>query len=144
MRLAFDVETDGLLRGLSVVHCVVTKNLDTGEVLCYDDSGTRESVTTGLNVLSEADELWGHNIIGYDFEAIKEVYPFFEPQGKVYDTLILSRLFFMDMLNRDLRSKPANMPAQLITHFKDIDPDGAILELVVWKVPQPEIGRAHV
>ena len=113
MRLAFDVETDGLLRGLSVVHCVVTKNLDTGEVLCYDDSGTRESVTTGLNVLSEANELWGHNIIGYDFEAIKEVYPFFEPQGKVYDTLILSRLFFMDMLNRDLRSKPANMPAQL-------------------------------
>ena len=113
MRLAFDVETDGLLRGLSVVHCVVTQDLDTGEVNRYDDSGNHESVTTGINILVEADELWGHNIIGYDFEAIKEVFPFFEPQGKVYDTLILSRLFFMDMLNRDLRKKPANMPGQL-------------------------------
>lgn len=113
MRLAFDVETDGLLRGLSVVHCLVTQDLDTGEVRRYDDSGSCESVTTGLNILAEADELWGHNIIGYDFEAIREIYPFFEPQGKVYDTLILSRLFFMDMLLRDKRQNPPNMPAQL-------------------------------
>lgn len=29
------------------------------------------------------------------------------------------------------------MPAQLITRFKDITPDGAILEVVVWKLPAP-------
>lgn len=113
MRLVFDIETDGLLRDLSCVHCLVTHDLDTGETLKYDDSGLRESVTTGINILAEADELWGHNIVGYDFEAIKEIYPFFNPEQKVYDTLILSRLFFMDMLDRDFRSKPANMPAQL-------------------------------
>jgi DNA polymerase I len=113
MRLAFDVETDGLLRELSCVHCLVTHDLDTNHVIRYDDSGENESVTTGINVLACADELWGHNIVGYDFEAIKEVYPFFQPEGKVYDTLILSRLFFTDMLDRDFRSRPANMPAQL-------------------------------
>ena len=113
MRLAFDVETDGLLRGLSVVHCVVTQDLDTGEVTRYDDSGAYQSVTTGINMLAEADELWGHNSIGYDCEAIKEVYPFFEPNGNVYDTLILSRLFFTDMLDKDRKTKPANMPPQL-------------------------------
>lgn len=113
MRLVFDVETDGLLRGLSVVHCLVTHDLDTNEVRRYDDSGTRETVTTGLNYLAEADELWGHNIVGYDFEAIKEIYPFFEPKGKVYDTLILSRLLFTDMLDRDFRQRPANMPGNL-------------------------------
>lgn len=113
MRLVFDVETDGLLRQLSVVHCLVTQDLDTGEVRRYDDTGLQESVTTGLNILAEADELWGHNIIGYDFEAIREVYPFFEPQGQVYDTLILSRLFFMHMLLKDKRENPPNMPAQL-------------------------------
>lgn len=113
MRLAFDVETDGLLRELSCVHCLVTHDLDTHQVIRYDDSGRHESVTTGINVLACADELWGHNIVGYDFEAIKEVYPFFQPEGKVYDTLILSRLFFTDMLDRDFRSRPANMPAQL-------------------------------
>lgn len=120
MRLVFDVETDGLLRGLSSVHCLVTQDLDTGEVLKYDDSGQHESITTGLNILFEADELWGHNIIGYDFEAIHEVYPFFtlidpkrEYRGKVYDTLILSRLFLTDLLDRDFRQRPANMPQQL-------------------------------
>lgn len=29
------------------------------------------------------------------------------------------------------------MTATLITRFKNINPDGSILELVVWKVPQP-------
>jgi hypothetical protein len=31
----------------------------------------------------------------------------------------------------------ANMTAQLITGFKNVNPDGSILELVVWKVPVP-------
>lgn len=35
------------------------------------------------------------------------------------------------------------MPAQLITRFKDIMPDGAILEVVVWKVPAPVPPAAH-
>lgn len=113
MRLVFDIETDGLLRELSCVHCLVTKDLDTGEVIRYDDSGTLPSVTSGITVLMEATELWGHNIVSYDFEAIREIYPFFDYQGKVYDTLILSRLFFTDMLDRDFRAKPVNMPAQL-------------------------------
>lgn len=113
MRLVFDVETDGLLRELSCIHCLVTYDLDSGQLIRYDDSGKHPSVITGINYLMEATELWGHNIISFDFEAIKEVFPFFEPQAKVYDTLILSRLFFMDMLDRDFRNKPPNMPAQL-------------------------------
>jgi DNA polymerase I-like protein with 3'-5' exonuclease and polymerase domains len=113
MRLAFDVETDGLLRELSTVHCLVTQDLDSGQVCRYDDTGAHESVTTGINILAEADELWGHNVVGYDFEAIREVYPYFNPKQRVYDTLILSRLFFTDILDRDFRSKPPNMPSQL-------------------------------
>jgi hypothetical protein len=31
----------------------------------------------------------------------------------------------------------ANMPAKLITRFKDITADGAIFEVVIWKVPSP-------
>lgn len=114
MRFVFDIETDGLLRRLTTVHCVVLKDIDTGEVLAYDDSGERHSVSTGLTTLMEADEIWGHNIVGFDIPAIQEIYPFFKPWDcKVYDTLILSRLFFTDMLDRDLRGKPANMPGNL-------------------------------
>lgn len=29
------------------------------------------------------------------------------------------------------------MPAQLITRFKNITADGAIIQLTVWRVPQP-------
>jgi Family of unknown function (DUF6516) len=37
----------------------------------------------------------------------------------------------------------ANMPAQLITRFKNITADGAILEVVVWKVPAPVPPTEH-
>jgi hypothetical protein len=33
--------------------------------------------------------------------------------------------------------KIANVTAQLITRFKNVNPGGSILEFVVWKVPQP-------
>jgi len=114
MRLAFDIETDGLCRDLTVIHCLVTQDLDTGQVTRFDDSGkNHETITTGLTSLMVADEIWGHNVIGFDQEAIIELYPFWEFKGKIYDTLILSRLFFTDMLSRDFRSKPALMPGNL-------------------------------
>ncbi len=35
------------------------------------------------------------------------------------------------------------MTAQLIARFKDITPDGAIIEVVVWKVPTPVPPTEH-
>jgi hypothetical protein len=37
----------------------------------------------------------------------------------------------------------ANMPAQLIARFRNITTDGAILEVVVWKVPAPVPPTEH-
>jgi hypothetical protein len=37
----------------------------------------------------------------------------------------------------------ANMQAQLITRFTDVTPEGAILEVVVWKVPAPVPPTEH-
>jgi hypothetical protein len=37
----------------------------------------------------------------------------------------------------------ANRTAQLITRFKDITADGAILELVIWQVPKPVPPTEH-
>lgn len=39
--------------------------------------------------------------------------------------------------------KIANMSAELITRFKDITPDGAILEVVIWKAPTPVPPTEH-
>ena len=109
MRLCFDIETDGLLRGLSVIHCIVARDLDTEKEYRWDNG----DIPTGLKFLGEASELWGHNVVGYDCEAIKELVPDWTYKGKLFDTLILSRLFFTDLLDKDFRNKPANMPAQL-------------------------------
>ena len=109
MRLVFDIETDGLLRGLSVIHCIVARDLDTDQEYRWDNG----DIPAGLKFLGEADELWGHNIVGYDVEAIKELVQDWTYKGKLFDTLILSRLFFTDLLDKDFRTKPANMPAQL-------------------------------
>lgn len=35
------------------------------------------------------------------------------------------------------------MSAQLITQFKNVNPDGSILELIVWKVPAPVPPTEH-
>lgn len=35
------------------------------------------------------------------------------------------------------------MKATLIHRFKDIAPDGGIIELVVWRVPEPVIPSGH-
>ena len=114
MRLVADIETNGLLRQANpVIHCLVTKDLDTVQINTYDDTGKNETVVTGVKYLELADEFWGHNWVGFDEQFIREVYPFYEPRGFAYDTLILSRLMMTDMLDRDLRSKRAGVPANL-------------------------------
>jgi hypothetical protein len=37
----------------------------------------------------------------------------------------------------------ANMAAQRITAIKNINPDGSILEIVIWKVPKPVPPTEH-
>jgi DNA polymerase-1 len=114
MRLLFDIETNGLPRqGLDHIHCIVAKDLDTNEVFRFNDTGSSQSVTNGVTLLQEADVLIGHNIVGFDLPVIKEIYPFFETTATLFDTLILSRLFYPDILNRDFRTKPMGLPTKL-------------------------------
>lgn len=37
----------------------------------------------------------------------------------------------------------ANMAAELITHFKNVTPDGSIIEWIVWRVPEPVPPTEH-
>ena len=114
MRLSFDIETNGLPRqGLDRVHCVVVKDLDNGEVYRFNDTGSADSVTNAITLLQEADVLVGHNIVGFDIPVIQELYPFFASKATLYDTLILSRMFFPDILKDDFRKKPIGMPTKL-------------------------------
>jgi len=37
----------------------------------------------------------------------------------------------------------ANMKAELITRFKNVTPEGGVIEMVVWKVPTPVPPTEH-
>jgi hypothetical protein len=111
--LIFDLETNGLLYDLSRIHCLVIYDIEADQTLVYNDEGDTEPIVRGIARLEEADFIIGHNIIGYDIPAIKKLYPWFEPEGKVIDTLLLSRLYHTDLLAIDKKRGWAGMPAKL-------------------------------
>lgn len=105
--LLFDIESTGLLRRGSTIHCIVARNGD--DVQVFDHKPER-SLIQGVKTLESADALIGHNIISYDIPLIKEQHPDFAPQGVVFDTLVLSRLFYPDIESRDYERRPIGMP----------------------------------
>lgn len=102
-RLYFDLETDGLLDAVSVIHSLVIEDLDTGEVYscCNTPSHGQYDLLEGLALLATASELIGHNIIGYDLPVIRKLYPKWKHSALIIDTLISARLMFGDMRDRD-------------------------------------------
>ena len=96
--LLFDIESTGLLRVGSTIHCMVIRDMDRVEefqVFDYKPMAKLErAVIHGVKQLEKADVLIGHNIINYDIPLLKEQFPDFTYGGKVLDTLVLSRLFY--------------------------------------------------
>jgi len=111
--LLFDLETTPLNAERTEIHCLVTHDYETGETTRYNDTGSKESITTGVTTLMVADTLIGHNIIGFDIPVIKKCYPFWKFKGRVVDTLLLSRLYHPNMLDVDRKAKPTGMPPKL-------------------------------
>lgn len=87
MNLLFDVEADGL--DPKVLHCIVAIDVDNNDLYSFDNT----EIDKGIELLSKADKLIGHNIIGYDIPAIKKVTGIDLSHIKAVDTLVLSRLF---------------------------------------------------
>lgn len=111
--LLFDLESTGLLRRGSTIHCIVMRNMadELHDPVVFDYQPDR-AIIQGIKQLEMADTLIGHNIIGYDIPLIKEQYDF-DYKGKVIDTLVLSRLFYPHILDRDYERRPAGMPQKL-------------------------------
>ena len=113
LRLAYDCETNGLLDTLDTVHCIVLHNLDNGSTNAFH---TPRELRIALRLLEEADLRIAHNALGFDELALKKVYPNWNPKGTVRDTLVMSRLIYADMAERDFawRRKHPKFDAKLI------------------------------
>ena len=98
MKLIFDIETDGFLEHLTKVHCIAVYDCDKDHILSF----APDRIEEGLRYLMEADALIGHNIIRFDVPAIQKVYPWFQPKGTLIDTLVLSKVIWPDVREKDL------------------------------------------
>ena len=95
--LIFDLETDGLLDDVTKVHCIVTQDTETGDVRTYDPT----QIDLALEVLENADRIGGHNVMAYDIPVLRKLYDF-KYNGKMFDTLVASRLIWPNMKEKDM------------------------------------------
>lgn len=91
--LVFDLEANGLL-----------EEVDTAWVACwrYDDGCKLHTTDIDhfCNILSSySGIIVGHNIIGYDLPLLEKLYGY-KHEGKVLDTLVLSRLLNPERVGR--------------------------------------------
>jgi len=98
--LIFDMETDGLLHECTKIHCIAitTPNGDTS-LFAQDD------VPMALHHLTNAECIVGHNIIGFDIPVIKKLYPKWQTQARVRDTMLMSKLGFWDLQDTDAHGR---------------------------------------
>jgi len=96
--------------GVTKMHVLCTYDTVTGKYTRYE----HQTLLDCLKVLSEADELIGHNIIGYDLPALNKLYGL-NVTGKVRDTLVWARLVYGDIKTKDMGLwKAGRLPGQLI------------------------------
>lgn len=71
----------------SVIFCVVTKDLTTGEVVCHTQASTLKPL------IEDYDTVIGHNLISFDGYHLRRLWNITIPLKKACDTLVLSRLW---------------------------------------------------
>ena len=107
--LIFDIETNAIkdfrtLLGLKEIHCISLATPDCPPELV--------DVEEALERLENADVIIGHNIQSFDIPAIQRLYPDWNPQGKIRDTLIMARMLWPDVQTNDWQMP--EFPRQLI------------------------------
>lgn len=113
----FDLETNGLLDHPDLrIHCLVTVDLDTERMYSYvppewvDRVDCEGTIEEGLEVLTRATRLHGHNIAGYDYPVIERLHPEVGARlsSEMLDTLRMSQqMFFSNMMERSARCRNA-------------------------------------
>lgn len=103
MRLVFDIEGNGLFYEIDKIWCICAKDINTSKKYTWAVN-SKETLYEFLNrVLSEADELIGHNIINFDLPVLKNLTGWKPNENtKISDTLVMSYLANPD------RAKPSN------------------------------------
>lgn len=113
-KVIFDIETNGLYHDATEVHCISIKVNDepTKVYTSRKIKGSAGDIEEGLDILSSADLLIGHNIIKYDLPVLQKLHWYWGYKGEVLDTLLLSKLEYPNLSLTDSNRK--NYPTNLI------------------------------
>ena len=113
--LLFDIETNGLLKTLTRVHCLVIREYETGRLWVFRHNKREDTIRKGLEMLMDCEVAVGHNIYQFDLPAIEKVYPWFETDALIRDTLVMTRHIFSDVKDKDFRLwERGKLPGKLI------------------------------
>ena len=115
--LIVDCETNGLLDSLTDVHSLVIEN-EEGTVFSCNDHGAYRSIEDGLRLIMNGAAggslIIMHNGIKFDYWALRKVYPWFElPIDQIRDTLVLARLLWADIGDKDRLLVKKGFPSKL-------------------------------
>ena len=122
--LMFDIETNGLLKEVSVLHCMCVYDTETKKMHRFDPTNVEDGVKMLQDEIDKGGMLCGHNIIDYDIPALEKLYPKLfhiphEKQGQVVDTLVLARLIYSNIDTIDLGlMKSGKLPKTLYKSHK--------------------------
>ena len=94
MKLVFDLETDGFLDAATECWVMVIQDVDTKQTYTFTDhDDSHASMKEGLEMLSKADVLIGHNIITFDIPMLKKLFDWEpNPHSRLHDTWVMSEV----------------------------------------------------
>lgn len=93
-KIVFDIETDGLLPSVNKIWLLCIEDSESNTRLQFSDHDPNlPNLSEGLEILSKADIIIGHNIIGYDLVVLSKLCNWKpNPKTVIYDTWIMSQV----------------------------------------------------
>lgn len=110
-----DTETNGLYDTVTVTHCAVIHDRETGDTFRYPPDKINDYLQTLQAYAAIGKRIAFHNGIKYDHPVMGKLYPqAVIPQGCIVDTLVLSRLVWPDIKESDTKLlKSGRLPGKL-------------------------------
>lgn len=118
-RVLADCETNGLYADVTKLHCLCILSLKTQVIRKFSSIWKmcpgHEPLEDGLQILRDADRIFGHNWIGYDGPVLEKLVGLPMDIDKVRDTLLLAQMIWPEIKNGDmLRFRKGILPGKLI------------------------------
>ena len=106
MNIIFDLETDGLLPDVTKIHCLAMTVEGARASQVFANEYPYDNLEQALEIMSNAEGLTGHNILGYDLPVLKKLLGWIpNKETKINDTLVVSRLACSNMMILDAKKK---------------------------------------